>query len=310
LNAPPVTPYRPLVSIVTPSLNAAPFIERTIESVLAQDYPHIEYTVMDGGSTDGTVEILERYRGRLQFVVEPDAGTADAVNRGFLRSKGAVFSWLSADDVYLPGAVRFAVSRFAAEPDAGVVYGQGHWIDESDAVLGRYPTRIPYHPAMFQKECCVCQPACFIGSEAFANSGMLDTALQSAFDYDLWIRLALGGIRFSGFPEYLASSRMHRMNKSLGARRLMFEENLLLLRRHYGYVPVNWVYGYLTYLRDNRDQFFQPLRRSVLTWLATLPAGARYNRGHLLRYVKEWVDTTVNGVRNRPDRFGGVVNTK
>src|SRR5947199_5227950 len=99
-----------LVSIVTPSLNAAPFIEQTIESVLSQDYPHIEYTVMDGGSTDGTLEILERYRGRLQYTVQKDAGTAEAVNRGFLRSRGAVFAWLSADDVYLPGAVRLAAA--------------------------------------------------------------------------------------------------------------------------------------------------------------------------------------------------------
>lgn len=296
-----------LVSIVTPSLNAAPFIERTIESVLGQDYPYIEYTVMDGGSTDGTVEILEKYRGRVQYAVEKDAGTADAVNRGFLRSRGAVFSWLSADDVYQPGAVRLAASRFAGRQDVGVVYGEAQWIDESGSVLGRYPTITPFHPSMFEKECCVCQPSCFIRREAFANVGMLDTALQSAFDYDLWIRLALAGCRFSDVPEYLASSRMHRSNKTLARRRLMFEENLQVLRRHYGYVPVNWVYGYLSYLRDREDQFFEPLRRSAVAWLASLPAGAYYNRAHFWKYLTEWVGVTVNGFRNRHERFGNVI---
>lgn len=285
----------PLVSIITPSLNAARFIEQTIESVLSQDYAHIEYTVMDGGSTDGTLEILDRYRGSIQYAVQEDRGAADAVNRGFLRSHGAIFAWLSADDVYLPGAVSLAVSRFLAEPDAAVVYGEGRWVDEGGAVLGRYPTRAPYEPAMFASECCLCQPACFIRREAFADAGMLDTGLHSAFDYDLWIRLA-GVHRFSFVPEDLASSRMHRANKSLGARRLMFDESMAVLRRHYGYVPVKWIYGYLSFLRDSRDQFFEPLRESVLTWLATLPAGIYYNHAHPWRHLKEWVSSTARRV--------------
>lgn len=285
------------MSIVTPSLNAAKFIEQTIESVLAQDYPHIEYIVMDGGSTDGTGKILERYRGRLQYTVEEDAGTADAVNRGFLRSRGEIFSWLSADDVYLPDAVSLAVARFWTEPDAAIVYGEGYWIDERGGVLGRYPTRTPYDATMFARECCVCQPACFIRREAFESSGMLDTTLHSAFDYDLWIRLARD-YRFSAVPEYLASSRMHRANKSLGERRLMFEESIALLRRHYGYVPVNWVYGYLSFLRDRRDQFFEPLCTSALTWLASLPAGSYYNRACLWKYLKEWASVTINALQD------------
>jgi glycosyltransferase involved in cell wall biosynthesis len=286
---------RGLVSIVTPSLNAAAFIEQTIESVLSQDYPHIEYFVVDGGSTDGTIEILERYRGRLQFSVEKDTGVPEAVNRGFLRSRGAIFSWISADDLYLPGAVRQAVSRFEAEPDAGVVYGEGQWIDENGAVIGRYPTVTPYDPAMFARECAVCQPACFIRSEAFAKAGMLETTLYSAFDYDLWIRLSREG-RIVAIPEYLASSRMHRASISLAKRRLMFEESIAILRRYYGYVPPNWVYGYLSFLRDSRDQFFEPLQRSKLVWLASLAVGGYYNRARSWRYLKEWVSVTGKGL--------------
>src|SRR4051794_35635564 len=119
----------PLVSIVTPCLNSAPYIERTIESVLAQDYPRIEYTVMDGGSTDGTLAVLERYGGRLRHVSAPDGGAADAINKGLARSQGSIVAWLNADDEYLPGAVSLAVRELLGRPDAAVVYGEGVWID-------------------------------------------------------------------------------------------------------------------------------------------------------------------------------------
>src|SRR4051812_31161585 len=101
----------PLGSIVTPRFNAAQYIERRIESVVSQDYPHIEYLVMDGASTDGTVAVLERYAGRLQYVSAPDRGTVDAINQGFARSRGSILAWLNADDEYLPGAVGNAVRR-------------------------------------------------------------------------------------------------------------------------------------------------------------------------------------------------------
>src|SRR2546423_1804901 len=101
----------PLVSIVTPSLNKGPFIEETIQSVLNQDYRNIEYIVVDGGSTDGTLDILRKYGEQLRYDSQPDRGQADAVNRGFLASRGSIFAYLNADDVYLPGAVGKAVSE-------------------------------------------------------------------------------------------------------------------------------------------------------------------------------------------------------
>jgi hypothetical protein len=198
-----------------------------------------------------------------------------------------VFGWLNADDTYRPGAIGAAVRALVSRPEAAMVYGQGVWIDTEDEVLGPYPAASPYDAARWQRECFICQPAAFMRRSAFEAAGMLDIELQSAFDYDLWIRLSQAGL-FVAIPEILAASRMHPGNKSLGQRRQAFQEAIRVLRRHFGYVPVNWVYGYLSFLRDGRDQYFQPLRHSVLTYLASLPAGYCYNRRHLWRYSQDW----------------------
>jgi glycosyltransferase involved in cell wall biosynthesis len=282
-------PQGPLVSVVTPVLNAAGFIEETIRSVLAQDYPHIEYLVLDGGSTDGTLEVLERYRGRLDFVSMPDGGTAEAVNRGFCRARGDILAWLGADDLYLPGAVSAAIAGFDADPAAAAVYGEGDWIGEDGRNLGRYPTVSPYSPAAFRRECPICQPACFVRREALEAVGGLDVSLHSAYDYDLWIRLSRR-YPFRAIPQYLAQSRMHSRNKSLGQKQRMFEECIHLLRRHYGYVPMPWVYSYVSFLRYRTDQFFTPARLSPAVYLRSLVVGSRYNFRHLLRYWKEWLE--------------------
>ena len=126
----------PLVSIVTPSLNQGPFIEETIRSVLGQDHPRLEHIVVDGGSTDETIRILERYRSRLRFVSEPDAGQAAAINKGFRSSKGEILAWLNSDDVYEPGAVSAAVAFLGERPDLMLVYGDATLMDAQGRVIG------------------------------------------------------------------------------------------------------------------------------------------------------------------------------
>ncbi len=289
---------QPLVSIVTPSFNMAAFLVETIESVLSQDYSSIDYTVMDGGSTDGSLAILERYRDRLRYVSASDGGAADAINRGFKLSRGSIFAWLNADDTYLPGAVRSAVDALRSAPAAPAVYGQGHWTDETGHVIDRYPTMQPFDPAVLARRCFICQPACFMRREAFEKAGMLDASLQSAFDYDLWIRLSRLG-EFAWIPDYLANSRMHRGNKSLGQRSLMFREGMLVLRRHYGYVPPEWIWASLQYARDRKDQFFEPSRLSTKAYLMSLPVGTFRNHRHMWRYWKDW------GIPDVPAKFAG-----
>src|SRR5271155_1305031 len=130
----------PLVSIITPSFNAARFLEATIRSVLDQDYPHIEYIVMDGGSTDGTLDILPSHRDQLTYFSAADDGAADAINKGFAKAQGKILAWLGADDTYLPGAVTKAVEALADNPDAAAVYGEASWVGSEGEVMGRYPT--------------------------------------------------------------------------------------------------------------------------------------------------------------------------
>ena len=164
-------PAQPLVSIVTPSYNMARFLGETMDSVLSQDYPNIEYIVMDGGSTDNTVDILRdyesRYPGRFTWISENDSGQSDAINKGFLRSKGQIFTFLNSDDTYLPGVVRAAVEAFQAHAEAAVVYGDAWYTDEQNAVIKKY-TVSPYDYAELGRSCCICQPAALVRAAAMA----------------------------------------------------------------------------------------------------------------------------------------------
>src|SRR5689334_11566829 len=132
----PLIDNHPLVSIITPSLNQAAFIESAIDSVLTQDYPKIEYIVIDGGSTDGTLDILRRYGDRVRWLSEPDAGQSDAIDKGVRLTHGEILAWLNADDAYLPGAVSLAVAAFAEDPARALVYGDAQDIDIHGHVIG------------------------------------------------------------------------------------------------------------------------------------------------------------------------------
>jgi glycosyltransferase involved in cell wall biosynthesis len=279
----------PLVSIVTPSYNMARYLTQTIESVLSQDYPSVEYIVADGGSTDQTLAILESYAGRLRWFSGKDQGPSDAAHRGFSQARGEVFAWLNADDTYLPGAIRKSVEYLVTHPETDVVYGEGYWIDEDGDVISRYPT-LPWDPRVLERDCFLCQPAVFIRASAYRRCG-LDPAVNWSFDYDLWIRMAKQGLRFAAIPDYLANSRMHFGAKTIYEREVVFQASMDLLQRHYGYVPLSWVFGYAAWLRDKRDQFFDPLRPSVASYLAALPIGLRRNRRQRLRFLYEWLAT-------------------
>ena len=181
----------PLVTIVTPSFNQAPFLRAAVESVLAQDYPHVEYIVVDGGSSDGSVDILKEFAGRLSWESGPDAGQADALAKGFARAKGAILGWLNADDVLFPGALSQAAAYFQANPEVALVYGDAVYLDAAGRPLMpcRHVRPFDLRRLRYWSDYIV-QPSAFFRRTAYEEAGGIDRSLHWSMDYDLWLKLA------------------------------------------------------------------------------------------------------------------------
>lgn len=212
----------PRVTIVTPSFNQAAFLERTIESVLSQDYPDLEYIVIDGNSNDGSVEIIRRYAKHLaSWESNPDSGPAAAINRGFQRATGEVLAYLNSDDVYEPGAVGRAVEALAASAEIGIVYGDIRFIDER----GR-PTTFPkkrvtvYRASPFFPHALYCgamfipQQASFWRRSVYEKVGPMREDNCTCWDHEFFVHAALGHIRFQRIPAILAAFRIHQKSIS------------------------------------------------------------------------------------------------
>ena len=181
----------PLVTIVTPSLNQGRYLRAAIDSVLEQDYPRIEYLVVDGGSRDDSMDILASYGDRLTWVSEPDEGQAHAINKGFRRARGSILGWLNSDDTYEPGAITKVVETFESHPGIGLVYGNGSILDEAGDVVRGFDEIEPFSLwRLVHFLDYVLQPAAFFRRDAVLQVGLLDEHLEFGMDWDLWIRLA------------------------------------------------------------------------------------------------------------------------
>lgn len=223
---------QPLVSVVMPSLNQARFLREAIDSVLEQDYPRLELLVMDGGSTDGSVDILESYGDRIAFVSEPDAGQSDAINRGFARLEGEVLGWLNSDDRYCPGAVASAVEALSRDPSATFVYGEGQLIDDAGEVSGPFPWTQDFDLWRLARVIdYILQPTVFVRSSAFERAGGLDADLHYGMDWDLWIRLACHGPVLRTH-DVVAQTREHGSTKTATGRFDRLRELRRIMTRH------------------------------------------------------------------------------
>ncbi len=226
------------VSIVTPSLNQGPFIERTVRSVLDQEGDFdLEYLVFDGGSTDGTLEVLRRYDGRLRLVVEPDRGQADAINKGLRAATGEVLGWINSDDLLYPGALARVAAAFRARADVAWVHGRCEIVDAHDQPIRRWVSAYKdfrcsrYSRRSLLVENYVSQMTVFWRRSAMERVGLLDETLRYTFDYEYWLRLsALGAPLY--VPERLAAFRWYTSSKSGAHFERQFQEDLEVFRRH------------------------------------------------------------------------------
>ena len=231
-------------SVITPSFQQGQFIERTIQSVLAQAQPDIEldYIVCDGGSQDETVEILRRYGDRLRWLSAPDGGQADAVNRGIALTQGEIIAWINSDDVYYPGALAAVQAVFGANPQVQVVYGDADHIDPADRLLSPYPTAA-WNYQRLKDICFLCQPAVFFRRRTIAQWGDLDASLHYCMDYELWLRYGQQ-TNFFYLPQKLAGSRLYAENKTLGQRLAVHRETNDMLQQRLGRVPDKWIFAH------------------------------------------------------------------
>jgi glycosyltransferase involved in cell wall biosynthesis len=254
----------PLVSIVTPSFNQARFLEATIQSVLGQDYPRLEYIVIDGGSTDGSVEIIRRYAQSLAYwTSEEDRGQTDAINKGFTRASGEIFAWLNSDDLYRPGAIQEAVEYLRQHPDVGMVYGDADYIDEYGQVTGWFPAAQTDYSRLRQGYVHIPQQAAFFRAKLWRMTGPLDPSFYFAMDYDLWVRIAaLTPIRYH--PRGWAAFRLHGEAKSLAAAERCWPE---MMRVHHRLGGGRFSVIHAKYLLRKVLEPILPLRLHARLWM-------------------------------------------
>ncbi len=259
--------HQPLISIVTPSFNQANYIEATIRSVLEQDYPAIEYIIVDGGSTDGSVDIIRRYENRLAWwASEPDHGQTDALNKGFAKATGEILAWINSDDTYEPGALKAAANYLVGHPEIGMVYADTNFIDGNGRNIGQFPAAATDLRRLKRGYVHIPQQATFFRADLWQQVGPLDPDFYFAMDYDLWVRLAKI-TQFTYLPgETWANFRLHTSGKTMAADDRCWPEMLKVHYRDGGsfFSPIVAKYAlrkmaapFLTWQRKNRIKRYE-----------------------------------------------------
>ena len=227
----------PRIGIVTPSYNQGAFIRSTIESVLAQEYPNLEYRVIDGGSSDGTLAILRNYGDRINWISEKDNGQAQAINKGLKGLSADIVGFINSDDAYLPGAFFSVASYFASHPDAMWLTGDHFIIDSEGNKMQSYVTKykglLRRHPTFRRLALAnfIVQPSTFWKRELLEDVGLFDESLRYCFDYDFWMR-AIRRYPLHTVNENLSLFRVHKGSKGGAGFVRQFDEEHEVLRRY------------------------------------------------------------------------------
>jgi glycosyltransferase involved in cell wall biosynthesis len=244
----------PKVSIIIPSFNQGQFLEASIRSVLEQDYPKLEYIIVDGGSKDESVEIIKKYQEHLTWwVSEKDKGHADALNKGFSHATGEILAWLNSDDIYFPKAVSEAVAVLTSRPEVGMVYGEADLIDDSGETVGQFGSKQTSYKQMLCGSVHIPQATTFFRADLWRQVGPLDLSLFFSFDYDLWVKLAkISQILY--VPKRWAKFRIHGAGKTIVNDDRCYPDMLRVLEREGG--------SWLSWLR-----FRMITRKLLYSWL-------------------------------------------
>jgi glycosyltransferase involved in cell wall biosynthesis len=207
-------PDLPLVTIITPSYNQADFLEETIQSVLTQDYPNLEYFIIDGGSTDGSVDIIKKYSGQLAgWLSEKDSGQAEAINKGFSLATGSIVAWINSDDYYLPGAIASAVTALERSPELGMVFGDVVSVDAAGQPFN-VMTYGPWGLDELMQFNIIGQPGVFLRRATLERAGYLDLSYHYMLDHHLWLRVAQHA-PICYIPQLWAAARYHALAKNV-----------------------------------------------------------------------------------------------
>ena len=254
-------PNYPRISIVTPSYNQAQFLERTILSVLNQNYPNLEYIIIDGDSRDGSVEIIKKYEKYLTYwVSEPDKGQSHAIKKGFEKSTGDIMAYLNSDDTYCPGTISKIVKLFTENQNVDIIYGAINLINEKDEVLARRdmsPSKFAFSVLLFESS--IPQQATFWKRDIYLKSGGIDPNFSFCMDLDLWVRFKLSGGKFLKVNIVSANFRSHPLSKSNTMDNIREKERLFITEKVLGRKigAMEWKYRY--FINKSRRYLSNPL---------------------------------------------------
>lgn len=301
-----------MISIVTPCLNQGNFLKQCIDSLLTDRTTEYEHIIIDGGSTDKTLDVINNFNDLITWISEKDCGQADAVNKGFRIAQGDIFGWLNADDYYHPETLRFVNEYFENHPEVVFLYGDGMVVTADGTIIGLYPTeeflleRLAYRGI-------ICQPTAFWRRSLWEEIGPLDISLQYAMDHDFWIRTGKALIRHPEWQvtyihQVFSYSRMHRHTKTMVGHREVLYEIIGVVKRNFGFIPFNWIYG-IEEIRDSRYDGIvkkSPLNIALITKSMVKWIWVNQTRpDHIVRFIGKVLFSPRKSWQTMVERVGG-----